>query len=345
MKKIFRSIALLCMGYATLACVEENLEIVNTNPGDDIAFCATAGIESANKSTKTEYGETFVGSDKKTYIKINWSNNDRVVIASPQTATEKGYYNITRNETSKNQATSLTKESSAGLQWSNESIYDFYAVYPAFDYDPENNTNATSKLEINESNQGVFTGSMPIYQRHDLTENNGNYIAAPDMRYAFMTAKCNDFVKGSLDEDGTPIPINLPFKSLVTALQFKITANSINIAVDSNGDSAADATFSSMDIMSVSLLCNGQDISGTFEYNIESGSYNTVSGTNRVYMHFEDEHVSLSKNKVLDLTFFLLPETILPEDELQLQIVFKIGTTPMSRTATINQKIEGGKKC
>ena len=353
MKNTYKSFALLCMGLAAVACVEENFEPesskIDTTPGNEIVFTASAGIEDGFKSdrkTKTVYGDKDVTNKM---IEINWVSGDKISITSPQaTGVDVGHYQVSANSQNNDEyeeahsASKLTRLGDAGLQWTTEKRYDFYAVYPSVMND------AAASL----TKKGVFTGVVPreqtfkggaLVQATDENKKSG-YIATPNMEYAFMTAK-SDYSR--IKEDGTQNndPINLQFNSLVTALQFDITAGTISNTVK---DQVTGDFVKSYDIVSVSLISASKNISGTFEYDIANNDYKSTNTattlSNRVIMHFEDDPVVLkSGGDFLDVTFFLLPEEI-PAEDLQLQILFKFGSTQLSRTATIKHALSPGKK-
>lgn len=357
MKNAYRFFALLCMGFAALACVEENFENdqprYDTTPGNEIVFTATAGIENGMPKTKTEYGDK---DETKHLIEINWVDGDKISIVSPQAAgAEVAHYEVSAdsqtdgNYDGPHSASQLTRLGDAGLQWTAEDKYDFYAVYPTV-----RESNSASLIK-----EGVFTGTMPREQTFKSLDNakdeNGKdgKIAVPNMDYAFMTASAQ-YDRTILDEEGKSKPIDLQFESLVTALQFDITAGAIaNIK-----DNVSGQNVSSYDIMSVSLISKTKNIYGNFTYDFDpeegASKYKTAhTGTtmaNRVIMHFEESHVSLTAPRTageagefLDVTFFILPEVI-PAGDLQLQVLFKLGETQMSLTATINQELSPGKK-
>lgn len=367
MKNINKSFALLCMGFAAVACVEENFEDntpkYDTTPGNEIVFSATAGIENGmpKPETKTVYGDQDTDENGKKWIEINWDGNkDMVQIVSPQAAgPEVGHYrvvgaNVDNPDTEKDenddfhqnhQSASLTKLGDGALQWSEEDEYTFYGVYPSFAYDTDMKHGATATL----TREGVFTGSMPIDQNYTLEgdETNG-WVAKPDMRYAFMTASDTYKRAPAEGEDDNRADadkaINLEFKSMVTALQFDIVPSDISFPDEGIDD---------MEIVSVSLLSN-KNITGSFEYDIASSSsqYTSTQGTRMASIHFDDDEKPLilkNKGKSLNVTFFILPETFDVEKEtpdyLRLQIIFKLGANQMSRIATINAgKIKPGKK-
>lgn len=358
MKNINKSFALLCMGFAAVACVEENFEDntpkYDTTPGNEIVFSATAGIENGmpEPETKTVYGDQGSDASGKKWIEINWDGNkDMVQIVSPEAAgPEVGHYRVGSNTPEEgfsqtHQSASVTKLGDGALQWSESDEYTFYGVYPSFAYDTDTKHGATATL----TREGVFTGSMPIDQNYTLEgdETNG-WVAKPDMRYAFMTASDTykrEPVNGETDNrSDAEKAINLEFKSMVTALQFQIYPNVINIPVPGE-----QPDIKSLQIISVSLLSN-KSITGGFEYNIaaKENPYNSIQGTRMASIHFDNSPLTLnSEGKPLDLTFFILPEQFDTNagDYLRLQIIFKLGATQMSRIATIKAGgIEGGKK-
>lgn len=353
MKNIYKSFALLCMGFAAVACVEENFENdtpkYDTTPGNEIVFGATAGIENGMPKTKTVYGDPD-GTDDQGWIEINWVYGDMVQIVSPQAAgPEVGHYRVVgANQNSgfnqTHQSASLTKLGDAALQWSESDEYTFYGVYPSFAYDTDTKHGATASL----TKEGLFSGSMPIDQNYTLEgDETKGWVAKPDMRYAFMTA--SDTYDRTKEDD----IINLKFKSMVTALQFDIKPGEINYV-----DPVTKNTVTEMEVISVSLLSSkknpeqtGKSISGSFNYNIPNEEYSSVQGTRMVSLHFDNKSVKLSSSseKSLNVTFFILPENFDSTDKLQLQIIFKLGATQVSRIATINtsnqeRPIGGGKK-
>ena len=365
MKNIYKSFALLCMGFAAAACVEENFENdkpkYDTTPGNEIVFSATAGIESGDKGkdTKTVYGDTTCTdmNKNKGWIEINWVNGDMISIASPEAVgPETAHYKVVKGASvddpdtekdenkdfnSSHSVAELARLGDSGLQWSGAERYNFYGIYPSIEYDSDKTITGTGETAVPSvygattslSKDGIFTGTMPIDQHYTLTGDSTNgYVASPDMRYAFMTAH-NTYVPESKDS------ITMNFKSMVTALQFDIQPNTIDIKKDN---------ITKMEIISVSLLSN-KGISGDFRYDIKEGTegYTNTHATRMASIHFDEAPVTLtSKGGSLNVTFFILPEEFADaEDYLRLQIIFKLGSTQMSRIATINAKsIKGGKK-
>lgn len=349
MKNIYKSFALLCMGLAATACVDEIFQderpVYDTTPGNEIVFSATGGIEAGNPKTKTEYGSPFDSNEDKVNdaIEIKWLAGDKIDIMSPQSPIKVATYKIDAAEYVKNEngeeththkATTLTRMGNAGLQWSNETQYDFFAVYPSVQHVVTGDIAFNGSTSLSEA--GILTGTLPIEQNYyGQLQNAGTealpkWVAKPDMRYAYMVADAEYNKVDDIDE-----AISLQFESLVTALEFEIQTGII-----ATGDN-------SITIQQVSLISKSQetDISGTFTYDFNSDKYQIVDGygNNRVVMTFSDGVTLKQNGSTLNFTFFLLPVAI-PAETLQLQVLFRMGNTQLSRTATIKNAIAPYKK-
>ena len=347
MKNVYKSIALVCIGLATIACVEENFEPNNgydTTPGNDIVFTATAQMD--NVDTKTVYGGT-ADTDKDgnlDKIDINWAQGDRIQIASLEAAGEQnaeyavGFDAKDNDYTGSHSATSLNKTGDAALQWSSSNHYDFYAMYPS----PASLTTAeernNAKLTVTDTEKKM-TAWLPVtqYSENRSTPGTGSQIIKPNMNYAYMHAHSSyDRVDANGNENAEGI--SLQFEAAVTALQFDITANTI----------AQNNTTNSITIKSLTLTSDsGRDITGKFTYDFSTGTYanaNTSTGYSQATLYF-GEGYTLIEGQSLDVTFFLLPQDI-PGGDLRLQIWFSIGSQPQTivRTATIKNAIEARKK-
>lgn len=362
MKNIYKSIALICMGLASVACVEENLEPNNgrydTTPGNDIQFTATAQMDDASgKNTKTEYGDINEDRDK---IDINWTAGDKIQIASLEAAARQtAEYEVifdkkedgddagtSADYTGSHTAKSLEKTGDAALQWSEADTYNFYAMYPS----PASFTTDEEKKHVNlmiSENEKVMTAWLPTTQISEshTTPNTGSQIVKPNMKYAYMHA-ASSYSKSDADGNPNQKGISLQFEPAVTALQFDITVNTIaNQGQDANGQPIGEY----ITIKSVSLKSDsGSDVCGEFTYNFTTKQYaksNTGTGYDRVTMSFGDGGYKLVEKESLDVTFFLLPQDF-DAGDLQLEIWFSIGTRTQAvvRTATIKTAIQARKK-
>lgn len=347
MKTTNKWMVLFCMGLAVVGCSDDELvkETPQFVPGEEIRFGASAETESAK--SRTVYGDL---NDAGTKIEVNWVTGDKLQIASPQTGGNTiAEYQVTgiagsNGYVENHAAATLEKIGEVGLQWSTETTYDFYAMYPSYSSFTEQEL-----AEVELTTTGTMTGYLPTLQNpkaEDIPETptNGGYTIDPDMRYAFMVAKHEDYSTVKDDGYGNTVAndemINLNFKSLVTALQFEITANTIGTQTDGSTD---------LTLKSVSLLCpseNNIDICGAFQYTYSSDACenaNTATGFNNVTMTLGENGVTLTKDQFCDVTFFLLPVDI-PAGKLKLQVIFEVGGTTQTRTATIKTDIKARKK-
>ena len=346
MKNIYKLFALLCVGGMAISCVDEIFVVddkpkYDTTPGNEIIFTATAHVSDGMPTTKTVYGDTNVqdkddNTGKLGTIEINWDDDDRISIVSPNAVgAEVAHYNVvpTPLEDEYNDshyAAELERIGDAGLQWSKETIYDFYAVYPS----------VLGAANSNLSKSGVLSAELPFDQSGTATYEGNGYVVSPNMDYAFMTASCRNYSRVNENNEQNSEAISLNFNSLVTALQFEIVAGQIGGGENTNIQDY-------IDILSVSLLAKENTLSGLFTYDIAHDTYESsnVNGSTRVIMHFDDlnDPVRLKANQSLDFTFFVLPENI-QAGTLDLQVVFTLNGVRTSKTATISSKIEAGKK-
>ena len=364
MKRISKSFALLCMGLATVACVEENFEPntgnYDTTPGNDIQFSAMAKVNNGNIQTKTEYGDVDL---TKQYIEVNWSVGDKITIASPEAAgTNIAHYDIGFNadvedDYSGSHAATVTKRGGVGLQWSESDKYTFYAMYPMLDTIEEDaDFNGKSQLVLgNDGEPAVLKGYLPVAQNpKSVRTTDGNYVVAPDMRYAYMVAY-DEFDRPNEGEtSNAQDKISLPFKSLSTVLQFQLTAGMI--ANQNQGQT-------NIKITSVMLYSSkGNPICGPFTYSfpveedqtgnslfdVEGADGTSQASFSRLTMDFASlgQDIILSKDKSLDLTFFLLPIVNFTKDieDLKLQVFYEINGSPQYMVAKLGVDIQASRK-
>ena len=355
MKKYINIFAVLAMALFVGSCedeLEQEFEPVQIVSGEEIIFGACYRPVSVDKApadriTRTEYGET--NADNK-WIEINWiPEEDRMLIASPQSAGAAmgvAEYKVKASEDSEidggaSVVTELVRTGAAGLQWSNATEYDFYAVYPSVNQLKESVADGAESCSL--SKDGLLSGYLPTEQFWtEVKSTNNRYIFLPNMDYAYMVAKTN-YTINKVDEEGVAFmgePINLDFESLVTALQFEIKAGDLNL-----NNSTEDNHIS---IISVALFSqSGQQLAGDFVYDIKkNGTKGTVSKGNttnsQVIQKFEGLNITLSNESTsaLDLTFFLLPSVEnYASGDLRLQIMYEVNGTPQIKTATIGTQI------
>ncbi|MBR5851421.1 MAG: hypothetical protein IKY73_02740 [Bacteroidaceae bacterium] len=371
MKKYIKLYALLVAALFVAACdddFEQGYEPVKIVSGEDIPFGVAARVSNGGKTTRTVYGAVV-----DDIIEVNWVIGDKLTISSPQAGGAKDgkatyevadvAMNMIQGANSK--ATTLEKIGDAGLQWTDAEEYTFYAMYPSIESFSENER---ANVDIHPDGDDEYayphmTGWLPVTQTpagEIKADANGVYTIAPDMRYAFMTAKTTYNTKNEFGE-ANENPVYLEFNSLTTAVQFELTA----------ADLLVNGTYSTnIEIQSVTLSSkSGSQICGGFVYNYNNGTIKPDEAANSnldlssITMDLVSKNISLTTSEngtyteegtvntnykkydgkgKLNLTFFLLPTYSQEEDEsdLQLKVIYKVGGIMQGKTATVNAEIK-----
>lgn len=213
-----------------------NDEIINNvtpaEDGSEVIFGARAGFENGKTNSRTEYSGIEYTYNGKSYERIDWVfDTDKVEIYCPQGAntTSSHYYvrnasidpdNNTPNADTEtdhlNDYSYLERISTeSSIQWNGDGVHDFYAMYPSsmmFTEDP------TKTLETGVYlNNTTVTGVVPFSQQPlnvtDVT-GKGNYVAKPNMNYAYMVAKSQANRKQGI--------VDLTFVPIVTAVEMTL---------------------------------------------------------------------------------------------------------------------------
>ena len=329
MKKYINLYALAAMAmFIGTACTDElekPFEPIEIIAGEEIVFSASTAKQ---KSTRTIYGETNNDS-----IELNWYPGDYIHIASQEAAgLQVAEYQITMNSIATgnnsydgdNTADGLVRVGSAGLQWSDADVYDFYAVYPSM---TQLQGVIPSDVEgCGLTKEGVFTGYLPVAQTFDPSSpGNDGYVHEfkPNMSYAYMTAKTNWTRPEDHMIDDASEMINLNFSSLTTGLKVTLVPGQIG-----NTNSEDEIEVFALSIFSES----GKDICGKFEYNIADETFRLIndnSGSHsQITMNLPSGGSKLSsENGSITATFFLLPVDITPGDLMLRVYYYRNGTT------------------
>lgn len=333
MKNVYKSFALLCMGFAAVACVEEPFEDVkiDTTSGNEIVFTATSG--SGTLITKTEYGDV---SDGK--IAVHWKHGDKIQIASPEAiGTNSAEYMIgtavdpeTGEYPNSSQAASLTKTGNVGLQWSSSPSHSFYAMYPS----PATTISERDNLDyINK----YVVAHIPSEQKEleistIIQDGIKHYVYKPDMSYAYMVAR-DSYESGNNDDE-----VTLQFSPVFTALRFDLSIPEI-------GTSTLDKNIW---LKSVKLSSAKNQLSGDFKYNFEDET-TAISDTqfdegNSVSINF-GEFFALAEDEVCSVTLFILPTHSWEANsgDLELTVEYLNSGKVYTKSAKIGAKIEANK--
>lgn len=228
MKNIYKFSALLCAcAFSFAACVEETLDVVTpANDGDEILFGARAGFENAGVGTKTVYsGETYTTEDGKTFERIDWDDAaDWVQVYCPEAAgVNPSHYKVNHslNPGEQKDFAYLTKDSDqeTSLQWRGDKEHHFYAMYPSSKMFSEEQTTLAQGIKMSGT---TLMGTVPGAQAPvSLTQNGNEWVAAPDMKYAYMAAKSTATIA-----DGN---VSLSFVPIVTAVEVTLTLSGENV--------------------------------------------------------------------------------------------------------------------
>ena len=226
MKKIFSLSALLCASLFSLtSCIEENFETLTpANDGDEIIFGARAGFEGSG--TKTVYaGEAGYYQDEngKWFERIDWVDDvDAIQIycteAGGPNPSDYTVHHSAAHDT-ENDFAYLSKIGESSLQWKGDGVHHFYAMYPSQALFENMETTLYQGIKMVGT---TLHGIVPASQPATVTQNGKDWVAAPDMKYAYMAAKST-----ATKENGS---VSLSFVPIVTAVQIQMVLSSESIA-------------------------------------------------------------------------------------------------------------------
>lgn len=347
MKKYTKLFAL--MGFALLAgaCQNDNLiPEAPALPGDEIVFGATAYFENGEPQTRTVYGD--IAGDQ---IEVRWvPNKDYIDIACPEAVGSQNSEYMVSGTTSGETGTGvaddysasvLVRQSPVGLQWSTAGTHHFYATYPSAEQIRKDVGVSLTDAEKSalgmklENNNAILTGYLPVDQSPiniptttKAVDGMTGYVVEPNMTYAYMVAK------KSVNTSNTRGNVGLKFSSQVTALEFQIVAGAITGA---NPQELKDITILGVQLYSKS----GQNITGHFTYDFETGNFedaNLKTGYEKVTQTFGDGLTISANTGFISTTFFLSPNADFTlSGDFRLTVIYKIGNSPMVKTATIKK--------
>lgn len=302
MKNIYKFSALLCAcAFSFAACVEETLDVVTpANDGDEILFGARAGFENAGAGTKTVYsGETYTTEDGKTFERIDWDDAaDWVQVYCPEAAgVNPSHYKVNHSSDhgEQNDFAYLTKDPNQGssLQWNGDKVHHFYAMYPSANmFSVEQATLAQGITMSGTTLKGTVPGAQtPV----SLTQSGNEWVAAPDMKYAYMAAKSTATLA-----DGS---VSLSFVPIVTAVEITLTLTGTNVTPVTIGE--------------IQVVGNG--IAGDFTADLSDEGWPATSsypactnvgegtGSIQVTTYKDSKPITLSSGQSLTFTVFLRP--------------------------------------
>ena len=198
------------------SCLDERFENVTPTPGKEVLFSA---YSNSGVCTKTNYGG-LIDTDADEiddHAIVNWVHGDYVTVYGESCSIKQAKYSVnTNNATNLNYAISLDKTANAGVQWGEDGVSDFYAVYPSSEsYFTSTDNGAKIRTTIRSAQTNYF---------HKDQYNNwignpyGDNLNNLTMRDAIMYAYTNDAVSA---KNGVPQPVDLNFKPFSTVLNFR----------------------------------------------------------------------------------------------------------------------------
>lgn len=298
-----------------------NDEIINNvtpaEDGSDVIFGARAGFENGKPNSRTEYSGVEYKYNGKSYERIDWVfDTDKVEIYCPQGANTKNSHYYVRNASidPDNKTPDVNTETEhlydysyleristeGSIQWNGDGVHDFYAMYPSsmmFTENPDKTLETGVYL-----NNTTVTGVVPFSQQplnvSDVTSK-GNYVAKPNMDYAYMVAKSK-----ATREEGY---VDLTFVPIVTAVE-------MTLQYPENGTSA-------IHIGEIQVT-SSKPITGKFTADLAgwdpakgyptctndaNNVIETIQITTRIKNGNTYEPIKLDKGNTLTFTVFLLP--------------------------------------
>lgn len=327
MKFTYIPLALMCaLAFTFVGCIEENFKPYEpAEVGDEIAFGARAGFEKSNSTTKTVYGDEYsIGN--RDFQRIDWlDGKDRIEIYCPEAAGErKTSHYLIKHKTDPTQDkdyASLERDETqdGSLQWGSDDTHNFYAMYPSSQIFVSS-TDGTLKSGV-KMDRTIVRGVIPSTQAHagitrrndenEISENGNNWVAAPNMDYAYMVAYNTGNRKDGL--------VPLSFYPIVTAVE-------VQLKFDTQQSTSATEYAQSITITHVKIDSE-QPITGEFSTDLsewnQSEGYPVCESTSSAYENSirvplwydhtpnDEENVlegiTLTDNQTLTFTVFLLP--------------------------------------
>ena len=304
--------ALLAATLFVTACSDEELINEGRVPaadGSEIIFGGRAGFENNDPKGRTIYTGEVYTYDGKDFERIDWITGDKIEIYSPQASNgPSAHYNVTgfttgdenAGETGKGSDYAyLERQGESSLQWNGDGDHTFYAMYPSTSmFVREDGTIPTVEQGIKLGKSGnniVVNGTVPTSQSGTITESDGNYTIAPNMKYAYMVAKTT---ANRIENPN----VGLSFVPIVTAVEFELK-------VPENTDEEVH------DVLIAEIQVTGTGIAGDFTADLSSWTtgYPTCSnvgagqGTIQISTYVDYKPIVIKEGKSLKFTVFMRP--------------------------------------
>lgn len=289
MKKIVFFISIFM---AVITACKDNVDQDNGSPatvGDEIQFSANhAEFDFNVKDARTIYGER----DGNSYP-IYWVNNDEIGIYCPQAANshEFHYKVVVDNETSSEGTLAKINPGENGLQWGQDDIHHFYAIYPA--------SASAGGMSATEVKCNIPVRQNP--ERIAFDESTDTYTAYPNMDYAYMYAHSS----ASRLTNGDA-PITLDFKPLVTVLEITVNGPKEG-TVAGDAYQVSQVSIRSNENIAGDFLLTTDETFGTDDGKCTAVENGTVSNLVTIPTYMDGAPVILKSGQKLVVKAFMLP--------------------------------------
>lgn len=273
----------------------------------------------SEQTTRTVYGEK---DEKNQKWPIYWSDKDsiRIYCNEAEDVTDAAYQVISTSlEGNSNKGTLKVNEN--GLKWgSDDGIHNFYAVYP----------NDVKKAKVE---NGFAYFALNYNQICTITKDavDGNYIAEPDMKNAFMVANASTKPVEDVTLNFRPImtTLDITVRGRATTNTGTITLTGISILNNSVNYSKTDDGFFQYDIKNNELVTSNASEKGIIYIRLK----NNIPGKN-------DYHIDLDPGQSVTFTVFLPPVPINDANKIDVR-VHATGETTYSVTVGGQDDVNG----
>lgn len=359
MKKIFSTIAIAFAAASMFSgCIEEKF-VAPVDPaeiGDEISFGVRAGFEESDPATRTVYGTSYTDSETgKTLHPIEWLvGKDMIEIYSPQASgINPSCYTVTTaiDDNTKTEYHTITRNNPEGsLQWGDDKMHHFYAMYPSSDtFKNHSDKNLKNGVKMDDA---VVNGIVSDDQTpSEIIQNGKDWVAKPDMNFAYMVAHDT----GSR-EDGS---VNLSFYPIVTAVEIHLTFNKPADIIDGADKTVFDPNIALTHVrvesdaqITGSFTCDLTQWTDKTQYPKYTG--NAISGddgyANRITVPvwfdktpddgiYSPEAMVIEDGGSLTFTVFLLPNT--EDDDNDILNSLKVSVSTNGGSAYVGKNLPG----
>lgn len=313
MKKFKLIYALLAVALFVTACRDEELINEGRVPaadGSEIIFGGRAGFESSDPEGRTVYTGEYYKVGDKNFERIDWIDGDKIEIYSAEASNgSSAHYNITSFKTGDETAGDtgkgsdyayLERQGESSLQWNGDVDHTFYAMYPStsmFVREDVAIPTVEQGIKLDKSGDNIVVkGTVPTSQSGTITESNGNYTIAPNMKYAYMVART------TANRNDNP-NVGLSFVPIVTAVEIEM------IVPENPGKDVHD-------VLIAEIQVTGKGIAGDFTADLtswEEGKYPVCTnvddgqGTIQISTWKDNKPLTLTDGKSVKFTVFMRP--------------------------------------